>query len=58
MKKIISLVLALGIIFGVGSTIENTVNNAGEPPIGSLTDTTTQVADGGFTTYGEPPIGS
>jgi hypothetical protein len=52
MKKILSLVLALGIIFGVGSTIENTVNN-----VTDSINPTTETADGGYTTQGEPPIG-
>jgi hypothetical protein len=56
MKKILALVLALGVIFSAGAVIENTVNNAGEPPIGSYPTTTDTAAD--WTAYGEPPIGS
>jgi hypothetical protein len=50
MKKILAGILALGIILGVGSAIENTVNQV-------TNTTTTHDEAGGYTTDGEPPIG-
>jgi ABC-type glucose/galactose transport system permease subunit len=55
-KKILMLVAALALTAGIGFGVSKVSDQAGNPPIGGFTDTTTQVADG-FTTMGNPPIG-
>jgi hypothetical protein len=52
MKKILALIFTLGLVFGVGSEVVNTTTNLAD---GSTT--TTQSTDGGYTTYGNPPVG-
>jgi len=55
MKKILALVFAVTVVFGIGEGVKEATNQAGNPPVGDTT--TNETADGGFTTYGNPPIG-
>jgi hypothetical protein len=60
-KKILMLVAALtltaGIGFGVNKINDKSNDQAGNPPVGAFAPTT-DVADGGFTTMGNPPVGA
>jgi hypothetical protein len=57
-KKILMLITAITLTVGIGVSVKKANEEAGNPPVGSFTDTTTQVASGDYTTMGNPPVGS
>jgi hypothetical protein len=58
MKKILMLVAAIALTVSIGFGAGKIADQAGNPPVGGLTDdTTTQVASD-YTTMGNPPVGA
>lgn len=55
MKKLVVLVIIAVLAVGIGLGVKKVTNQAGNPPVGAVA--TYDVADSGFTTMGNPPVG-
>lgn len=57
MKKVLMVICAVALAFGVYAGVKKVNDEAGNPPVGGSPTPATEVADGGFTTLGNPPVG-